>query len=636
MFCIKRMWVFLLPAYVFLFLFFHSPVFSLSYETGYIEYLKNEAKRLQLHNNKYWHILLHYKKTFRGYESFIDDNKFFLSKNGKTSPEDELKATIDSFFEPATDNHNQHSKCRFIARYEWLKEKLKIDESLLPNVRCTEFEDIFQRLNPRSASLIFPASYPNSPASMFGHTLIRLEGEFHSPLLAYAVNYSAIPEDDFALIYTFKGIFGYYKGIYTALPYYDKVREYSDIERRDIWEYNLNLSSDEVRKMFLHLWELKDIYQYYYFFDENCSYNILFLLESARPEANLVGSLKYWVIPVDTIRVVIKEGLVEKINFRPSIHTRIKELSSYISKKNYSVILNIVNGNIFPDEIVFNQNLSLQEKQKILEISAELLQYRYFKKEIEKDLYQKKYLQVLYARSKLPISQDLNVQDTLSSPENGHESSRFKVGTGIYNGNGYFDFSMRPAYHDITNNDNGYIEGSQIIFTDFHFKYLKNKFYLEKIDLIDIISLTPIEYFSKPLSWRVKTGFDRKGFFFKQDDMYYFLQAGGGMSIKSKSLLAYLLLNSSFELGGLFEENFSLGAGLEVGLIRSFSKLSKTIISGETMQYFIGDSHKLYRFNVVQNFFLKKDFEIGIKYTRQKVFSTYSYDFGIFINYFMP
>ncbi len=118
----------------------------------------------------------------------------------------------------------------------------------MPEVKCSEFQDVFQRVNPKSASLIFPSFYPNSPASMFGHTLLRLEGDFHSSLLAYAVNYSAIPEDDFALIYTFKGIFGYYKGIYTAMPYYDKVREYSDIERRDIGEYNLNLTAEEVKK----------------------------------------------------------------------------------------------------------------------------------------------------------------------------------------------------------------------------------------------------------------------------------------------------------------------------------------------------------------------------------------------------
>lgn len=632
---IKRMQVFILLAYVFLFLLQSTIAFPFSQEElKYKDYLKDKAIKLELYKDRYWQILLHYKRTLKGYESYIDDSKFFLSEDGNKNPQNELLATIEAFFEIPSTIHNEHPRCRFIARYEWLKEKLDIDEAKLPEVKCSEFEDIFQRINPRSASLIFPASYPNSPASMFGHTLLRLEGEFHSPLLAYAVNYSAIPEDDFALIYSLKGIFGYYKGIYTALPYYDKVREYSDIERRDIWEYNLNLTSEEVRKMFLHLWELKDIYQYYYFFDENCSYNILFLIEAARPSCNLVKRFRYWVIPVDTIRIVIEEGLVEKINYRPSIHTRIRNLSSSIPERDYTVIIELVKGNVDPEEIVKNDAYSLQEKQRILEISAELLQYKYFKKELSKETYQKMYFKVLSERSKLPVSDTIVSPEIPSSPEIGHESSRFKLGAGVYNGHGYLDIAIRPAYHDITNNDKGYIEGSQIVFTDFSFRFFKNKLMLNKIDLINIVSLTPIDYFSKPLSWMVKTGFSRKGFYFPKDDLYYFIEAGGGIAWKKHSNLFYSLVNGIFEFGGVFSRQYSSGAGLEVGVIKNLGEYGKTVISVETKQYFLGDNHKLYKMNITQNFFGGKNLEWSLKYSRQKVFSTYSYDLGLFINYF--
>ena len=505
----------------------------------------------------------------------------------------------------------------------------------MPEVKCSEFQDVFQRVNPKSASLIFPSFYPNSPASMFGHTLLRLEGDFHSSLLAYAVNYSAIPEDDFALIYTFNGLFGYYKGIYTAMPYYDKVREYSDIERRDIGEYNLNLTAEEVKKMFLHLWELKDIFQFYYFFDENCSYNILFLIEAARPDVNLIEKFKFWVIPVDTIRVVIEEGLVEKIVYRPSIYTRIKFLSSFLPEKKSNIVLELVNGSISPEEILKDDKyLTLQERQKILEISAEILQYKYFTKDISKDLYQKRYLQVLRARSQLPIWEEENIFSAPSSPETGHESARLKIGQGVYNGNGYLDISIRPAYHDITNNDRGYIEGSQIVFTDLHFKYFRDKFFLERFDLINIISFSPFDYFSRSLSWRVKTGFERKGFYFDKDDLYYFVNAGCGMSAKILSILSYMLFNGSVEMGGVYKKNFSGGIGIEGGVIKNFRNRSKTLITLESMYYPLGDNHKLYKLSFTQNFFLNKNLEMGFSYTRKKVFSHYSYDFGVLINYF--
>ena len=69
--------------------------------------------------------------------------------------------------------------------------------------------------------------------------------------------YEVITSNGFA--YAVKGIFGLYKGYYSILPYYVKVREYNDLERRDVWEYTLNLTPPEVVRMFRHIWELRDI-----------------------------------------------------------------------------------------------------------------------------------------------------------------------------------------------------------------------------------------------------------------------------------------------------------------------------------------------------------------------------------------
>ncbi len=632
----RRMQVKFFSACVF-FIFFISTLAYADFDrSSYKSYLKKIAIEKALFNKRYWHILLHYKKKFNGYESFIDDTKFFLSPEGKYNPEKELLSTIDSFFEEPNENANLHPRCRFIARYEWLKEELNIDESFLPQVKCDEFEDIFLRVNPKSASLIFPASYPNSPASMFGHTLIRLEGEYHSPLLAYAVNYSAIPEDDFALIYTFKGIFGYYKGIFTALPYYDKVREYSDIERRDIWEYNLNLKDHEVRKMFLHLWELKDIYQFYYFFDENCSYNILFLLESARPNINLTERFKFWVIPVDTIRAVIDEGLVEKVIYRPSIYSRVIFISTFLERDDLKIVENVVKDKINPEEVLKNQNLTVFKKQKILELSLELLQYKYYKKEITKEYYQKRYYKVLVARSALPMNVENVAMKSPPSPEKGHESTRLSFGTGMYNDKGYLQFSIRPAYHDLYNSDNGYIEGSQIVFTDLSLRYFleDKKLTLQSLKLIDIVSLTSFDYFTMPFSWRVKTGFERKQLSSRKDDVFYNITIGGGLSYKSLIGHIFLLLNGALELCGTYEKDYATGFGVELGVIKNIKGLSKLFASIETMHYVIGDEYNVFKGSFGQSFYINKDMEIRLTFLRQKVFNNYFSNVEVALNYF--
>lgn len=241
-----------------------SPTMAISEDGRYIDQYLERAEEMRLHEDRYWEILLHYKKKIQGVKSLIDDPRFFLSPNGKYDPKSELDATIKAFFNPEP-NDNNHPKCRFIARYSWLKEKLNIDESKTPNVICQELDQAMDKIKPGRAVLVFPTAHINSPASMFGHTMIGISGAHRSQLLSYAANYAAFADDSNGFLYAFKGIFGYYKGYFSVLPYYEKVKEYSDLEQRDIWEYQLNLSKEETERMTLHLWELKDLYSDYYF-----------------------------------------------------------------------------------------------------------------------------------------------------------------------------------------------------------------------------------------------------------------------------------------------------------------------------------------------------------------------------------
>ena len=112
------------------------------------------------------------------------------------------------------------------------------------------------QIKPASVTLIFPAAHINSPASMFGHTLLTVDTEPQSRLLAYSINYSAVTRETFGPIFAFKGLFGFYPGYFSMLPYYAKLQEYSDIDQRDIWEYPLNLSGEEINRLLMHTYEM--------------------------------------------------------------------------------------------------------------------------------------------------------------------------------------------------------------------------------------------------------------------------------------------------------------------------------------------------------------------------------------------
>ena len=68
-------------------------------------------------------------------------------------------------------------------------------------------------------------------------------------------------------------------------------------EHRDLWEYRLTLTPAELDRLVRHLWELLPTYYDYYFFDENCSYHLLALLEVARPGLRLTDRFHAWTIP---------------------------------------------------------------------------------------------------------------------------------------------------------------------------------------------------------------------------------------------------------------------------------------------------------------------------------------------------
>lgn len=591
-------------------------------DNAYIDELLLDAEKKQLYNDRYWDVLLHYKPTIyskTGRKSLIDSPSFFLSPDGKKDPESELTATIKSFFaEDVMDD--SHPKCRFIARYTWLKHVLNIDETRLPTVTCKEFNDAVSRINPKKAVFIFPVGYMNSPASMFGHTLLRIDSTYQSKLISYAANYAAYADDKNGFIYAFKGVFGYYLGYFTILPYYEKVKEYNELEQRDIWEYKLDLSEEEVNKMVMHLWELRDIYSYYYFFDENCSYNLLFLLEAARPSLNLTGKFHSGVLPIDTIRAVLESGIVEGSEYRPAKATKIRYIASLMNEESMDLCLKVINKEIKPEEINGAQQ---DDKIKILDLSAELLQYDYGKKHISKDEYQKQFLSILTERSKLgkTVETAYNIPVPVN-PEKGHRPSLLGLSAGVRRDKPFYELRYRSAYHELADFDDGYIEGSQIVFFNTSVRYYSedNKIRLKELDIVDIISLSPRSEFFKSSSWKVRTGFTRKTFSKAKEYLIYRLNPGGGFAFKNNLTgLSYGMFETSFNIAGPLEDSYAVGFGASVGTIKLITDYYKVNVMLKGMSYPFGEKHRLYEGRIIQSFRINQNNSINLNVTGEKV-----------------
>lgn len=610
-------------------------------DRSYLEALLQSSHKKRLSEERYWDALVHYKLHGSRRKSLVDDPRFFLASDGKENPAAELDATIEAFFRDEQPEE-EHPRCRFAARYAWLKQILEIDESRLPHAACTEFQEAISRVKPDSAVLVFPTTLNNSPASMFGHTLIRIDSEKQNPLLSYAVTYGANATDSNGFLYAYKGIFGHYAGFFSILPYYDKVSEYSDIEHRDIWEYRLNLTREEVLRMVMHVWEVRDIYADYYFFDENCSFDLLLLLEVARPSLRLSDAFwgrrfHFWVIPVDTIRVIKENGLVTKETYRPSQAKRIAAIATGMAGESRKTALDAAQGKR-SGQAVLDLPIDSAEKIKILDLTAELLQYQSARKKMAKEDYLKLFLPALQARSTLgPQAADAYAIAPPPKPENGHLPGKFSFGGGYRTDSFFTEVGWRAAYHDLLDPDDGYTAGAQINFFSAaaRYSFKDESVRLWQLHVIDIVSLSPRDTFFKPVSWKVNTGFDRKLMFDGDDHLIYRINPGGGLAYDNPIGLTYIMAESDINAGGVFKDNYSLGFGGSAGIIKTIADWWKVHISGSALFYKAGDDSRSIKGSLLQSFMISSNNSITISLFREKTSDHHRTDASISWNMYL-
>jgi hypothetical protein len=596
----------------------------------------DEARRRRLHDERYWHILLHYKRTITGLRSSVDDPKFFVSPRGKHDPAAEMEATIRAFFAPAN-AEAKHPVCRFVARYYWIKEQLSLDPSMLAVNECEHFTRLLGDMKPESTTLVFPTSHMNSPASMFGHTLLTYETASRNKLLAYAVNYSAITTETFGPLFAVKGIFGLYKGYFSVLPYYAKLQEYSDIDHRDMWEYPLNFTRDETIRSIMHVYELDGIYSDYFFFDENCSYTLLFLLEAGRPSLNLTDQMPPWVIPLDTIRTVENAGITTGAVYRPSKTTKIRHIASLISRPSRLLALDLAQGKAGL-EPVLAADASNEERIRTYDLAIEYLQYLYSKQELERDVYTDRFLKLLAARSSLGIPD--GGRDEIAPPprpEEGHLSNRLQIGFGLKHDRAFQELRWRAAYHTLTDYGRGYPEGSHIVFADTALRYYftDNQVKLQQLDFVDIVSIAPRDELFQPISWKVKAGLAQRVMEDGKDHLLFQLTPGGGLAYRLGRLgLCYIMAETDLNVGEDLRDKYALGVGGSLGIVAGITERWSASLSARGMYYGLGDRHSLVDVTLTQNYALTPNLAISVDVSRNRTRGFYRSEGKVSVNLF--
>lgn len=529
----------------------------------------HDAGLLQkLSENTYWLSLGHYERSrFSGWHSYVDDDAFFLSVDGERSPQAELQATLEGLYaDPALGD--AHPQCRYPARTRWLRKKLSLTD--LPEVTCAEYDIWYADIAPHSTVLVFPDAYLNSPSSMFGHTLLRIDSpdveDSGTALLSYALNFGATIEGtDNSIMYAWKGLAGGYPGQFALLPYREKISEYSSLENRDLWEYQLNLTPEETGRMIEHVWELRQIRFDYFFFDENCSYRLLELLEIARPGLRLIDQFPLTAIPADTVRAVKDAGLITQVNYRPS---REKELLARAAPLDHTELRWVNTLAADTGLLESNEFLSLPTKRQALiqETSYRLLRYRATNSERNTENANNSYRMLQAINQNPPPRLD---SDTPAFPEDGHESRTWHFALGGQGSRAFAEYGLRMAYHDLNDNLDGFPLGAQIELGALRVRqYEGNNWQLTELGLINIRSLTPRNQLLKPWSWQVETGLERVAGKNGKQRLVGHLNGGAGTTWQlTEGMLAYTLATMRVEHHRDVAAALSPAVGFDSGLL---------------------------------------------------------------------
>lgn len=298
--------------------------------------------------------IYHYKKNLlSGWHSRIQNPEFFFARDGHTNPKAEWQAGLEAFRSTAKTFgvQKQSALCVFPARRLVFE---RLSGVKFPTKKCPDLENWLERLDAKSAHLVFVGAFAGNPASLLGHAFLRLSrastthrpearDEVEQDLLSYSAGFLANPDprDSRAEVIA-KGLTGAYPGLFEVEPHYMKVGLYNNSESRDLWDWPILFSTEEVRFLTLSLYErLFNAQMKYYFIDENCAYWLAALLEAVRPNLHLAERLPLIVLPMDLVRELEEQALLDSSEFyRPSEGRQIERKFAKL-EANQKEILNL-------------------------------------------------------------------------------------------------------------------------------------------------------------------------------------------------------------------------------------------------------------------------------------------------------
>jgi hypothetical protein len=202
-----------------------------------------------------------------------------------------------------------------------------------------------------------------------------------------------------------------------------------------------------------------------------------------------------------------------------------------------------------------------------------------------------------------------------------------QLGVGRMDDADFLQMDLRPAYHDLLDNDDGYIQGAQIDFLKTSLRHYpqQDKTQLNELTLIEITSLTPRDLFFSPVSWRIKAGWQRRISPDANHTMNFSVNGGAGIARRpTQHSLIFGLVNLGIDRHQQFRDNYYAGYGLEIGAILQPMPRWKLLLRAQEMQFQKNANYHYTTLQVGQRITLNKEHALDIQWEQQKALDTHN------------
>lgn len=464
---------------------------------------QSEAGVARLAADPTWLSLVHAKKGATGLRREIVSDAFYLTPaSGPHWPSRELEATLAAFARPQDpEQPDAHAQCRYPARWLYLQRQPAIKSLELEPVACPAYSQWRPPRDALAISVVYATGFLSNPASFYGHMLLKFrsaESSRYADLLDVSVNYGAIvPNGIDPVSYMIAGVVGGFDGGFSHIEYYFHRHHYGESQLRDLWEYELDLSTDDAELVVAHAWELLGQRFTYYFFRRNCAYRIGELIELVAG-ADVIPPARPWTIPQSMLQRMGRlridgRPLVREIHHYPSRASRFYAGYQALQPELRPVLNQVARDADALDVPAFRE-LPAEQRIDVVDTAIDYLQFAEDVESAESDVAEH-YRRLLATRFRLPAAaaDTRRAPDRKNAPHQGRPPGYLRAGIALNDVQGLLGLvEVRPAYYEPLDAGPGHLPYSTLSMGGLTLALgAEDEVALRRLDLVRVDSIRP-------------------------------------------------------------------------------------------------------------------------------------------------